>query len=70
MKNKEIINVGVEIDVNKNNALACVRFASLLVSGLGIITAIVCTHFKDRNYNIYGELDEEGNFTPYPETED
>lgn len=69
-KEKEIIDVAVEIDVDKNNKLARIRFASLVISGIGIITSIVCTHLKDRNYNIHGEIDEDGNLLEYPEMEE
>lgn len=64
-KEKEIIDVAIEIDVKKNNTLARIRFASLVISAIGIVTSMVCTHLKDKNYNIYGEIDEEGNVEEY-----
>lgn len=65
MKNKEVIDVAVKIDVNKNNTLARIRFASLVLSGVGILTSIICTHLKDKNYNIHGEIDSDGTLNEY-----
>ena len=65
MKDKNIKEFGIEMDVKKNNRLTKIRFWSLVGSGLGILTATVCSYLKDKNYYIFGEFNDDGSFVDY-----
>lgn len=67
---KEIKEFGMEIDIKKNNKLARARLISLVISGMGIVAATVCSYLKDKNCYIFGEFNEDGSFQDYESYDD
>lgn len=58
-------DVGVRYkDVQRNNALAYIRFFSLVGAGICILASGLCTYFKDRDLEVLGDITD-GSFKPY-----